>query len=218
MSKEKILYAENKDQIANLEMSVNYGKGLIENSIAEWNRICPVNTLTLDELHSFIGADPLRLPLPEKVDSLLREKLVTGKKLSFEGIALNAEKLKELLVMPDLTGFIASLSKFKDPIPYKVFAMHDYIYWEYYQIEAGKVQILTEGVESYKNSFREYAETAEEIERLKSILPVCKAMTEFMKLNPKITDCAWISTNLMIYDAEGLFFYPSYAFVKYNRF
>jgi len=212
---EKVLIEEDKVAIASLEMAVNHGKELIDNSIVEWDKISPIG-LTLDELHSFISPEPMRLPLPEKVDSLLREKLITGKKLSFEGIKLNAEKLKELLVMPDVTEFITSLSKFKDPIPSKTFSITECIYWKYYRIVNGKVIILTKDVEAHKDTMREYAITADEIERLKTTLPLCEALTAFMKANPTIHDIDFVSKNLMNYNEKERSFNPGAGFVKYN--
>jgi len=211
---EQTLFFENKNAIANLEMNVAQCQTLIQEAVNDWNLICPV-PLKLEELKSFLTSEPYRKPVLANVETLLKEKLIENKPAEFSGLQLDREKLKDLLVLPDTSAFLETLEKFSCSIPSKTFVFGNVIYWNYYMIEKGIVQVLSDDIEIHKDTFREYAKTPDEINRLKTVMPLCECLNNLIKENPEIEPYEVVTRNLIVFD-EGKFS-PSFMFIGSGR-
>jgi hypothetical protein len=211
----KVQYNENKGKIQNLEMNINHTHKLIINSVKAWNKICP-EPITLNELRSFLTNEPYRLPIIENVEALLKDKLILNKKVDFDGLQVNVESLKNLLILPNLTNFIATLQKFSVEIPTVSFSMsNEPIYWQHFYIVKGKVTVLSDTVEIQKESYKLYATTQEELKRLNTVKPLCEALTNFMKSNPEINPDELFNKNLIDFYYDK--FIPNYRFIETGR-
>jgi len=213
--KKETPYFENVNAIANLQMNVDHCQRLIQESLNEWNVICPV-PLTLVELKSCLTAEPFRQTVPANVEALLKDKLIENKKVDFDGLQLDKSKLKELIVLPDTSDFLKSLERFSGSIPAKQFVPNaDGVMWQYYSLVKGIVILDFEGIEAHKKMFMEFATTTEEINRVKTVMPVCEALNNFIKENPEIVPYELVTRNLIVFD-EGKFS-PSFVFISSGR-
>lgn len=211
----KVQYSENKGKIQNLELNIDHSQKLIQNAVNEWNKICP-EPITLNDLRSFLTKEPYRQPITENIEALLKDKLIISKKIDFNGLQLNSEKLKDLLVLPNLNNFIETLQKFSEEIETVIFSIgSEPIYWQYYFIEKSKVKVLIDEVENQKESYKLYATTPDELKRLNTVLPLCEALTNFVKSNPEINPNELFNKNLIEFAYNE--FIPNSRFIETGR-
>jgi hypothetical protein len=179
---EKVLFNEITPGIENTNCNAEFYRSLIEKSLTEFSKISD-KPMTLQELQDLTNSPKQA----EMVDEMLRERLITNEKtLEIAGLQLNRSKLKELLVLPDVSNFLKSIEQFKKLAPsnsslYRV----EGISWDWFTVEGSKVSIDQTILEAFKDErFREFASTPEQIARLNNVLPVCRALNELTAKEP----------------------------------
>jgi len=204
-----ILYSQNLSRINDVKINLSYCQKLIQNAVIEFSKIAPV---TVSEIQGLFN--DLRVTQIDRLEELIKNKLVEGKEGNISGLQLDKERLKELIVLPDLTGIIAALDKFSLLIESETITAPDVIYWTYYSIDKNnKVKIAADALEVLTKSFRAYAETPEEKQRLADVLKLCDALTDFKATNPGI-DPGSICNNKLIEFGNGQFLPNPYFIVK----
>jgi len=190
---EPILYSQNLPRINDVKINLTYSQKLIQNAVTEFSKIAPV---TVSEIQGLFNN--LRVTQIDRLEELVKNRLVEGKEGNIIGLQLDKERLKELIVLPDLTGIIEALDKFSLGIESETITAPDVIYWTYYSIDKNnKVKIAADAMEILTKSFKAYAETKEEKQRLADVLKLCDALTDFKTTNPEV-DPGSICNNLLI--------------------
>ena len=210
---------EDKVALSNLDNNLNYCKKLIQDSVDEFRKVWKNDqSITLKELQSCLTPERQRAPKIDIIENLLREKVLDSQKERFLGLQLDRNKLLDLLVLPDYTGFLESLEQFSRMISYKIFDTRnwDVVFWQCFSMDNNKVKLNVKEVERIKGTHRQFISNEIEEERLKQVQNLCQALNGVIKTGCSISGEEFkISRNLINYE-EGQFS-PSYVFVKLGR-
>ena len=206
---EPVLYSQNLSRISDVRINLEYSRELIQNAVIEFSKIAPV---TVTELQGLFNN--LRVTQLDRLEDLIKCKLVEGKEGSVSGLQLDTARLKELIVLPDLTGIIAALDKFSLLIESETISAPDVIYWVFYsQDKNGKVKIAADAMEVLTKSFKAFAETPEQKQRLTDVLKICETLKQFSITNPGINPNEICNPKLIEY-GNGQFLHNPYFIVK----
>jgi len=220
--KGRILFWESKGALANLDLNLNHFKELIQISVKQFNRLLKGEScVTLNELETCLSPEPYRHPIPERVESLLRGNLLKGKDFK----ALKGLNIGTLIDLPDYSGLLESLEKFTvdpgcipscDPGSLRAF---NAVLWQCYSLNDEVVSFNLKEIEVIKESYRAYAETTEEKERLNRVNKFCSALNSFIKKEPDLIKPEKLQIrNLIYWDEENSKFQPCEIFPKYGRY
>jgi hypothetical protein len=208
---EPVLYSQNLSRINDVKINLSYCQKLIQNAVTEFNKIAPVTVRELEGLFN-----NLRVTQIDRLEELVKNKLVEGKEGNISGLQLDTERLKELIVLPDLTGIIAALDKFSLMIESETISAPDVIYWDFYSIDKnGKVKIAADAMDILTKNYKMYAETTEQKQRLTDVLKICETLKQFSITNPGINPSEICNNNLVEFaDNE---FLPGPQFISTGR-
>jgi hypothetical protein len=213
MKNEPILYSQNLSRISDVRKNLSYCQKLIEATITEFLKL-EVH-ITLIELKSLFGA--YRVADIATITEFIKGKMVEGKEGSIKGLQIDTEALKNLVIVPDISALMASLSEFEKAIDSETVFAPDVIYWDFYKIDkTGKVTIAADAMEILTKSFRAYAETKEEKQRLSDALNICETLKQFCISNPGINPGEICNPKLVEFGNNNEFL-PSPQFVNSGR-
>lgn len=206
MKNEKVLYATNVNRIQDVELNLNYCQKLIQSAIDEFNKIAPITINQLEGLFDQYHRVDL-----DKLDEFLRSELVKGKAGIIQGLEIDTEKLKELIILPDATDLIKILSEFANTVESKTITAPDTIYWQFYSIDKNnKVKISSDALDILTQSFKFYASTPEEIQRLNNVTKLREAVNAFCASNPEINKEEVVNHNLLAVMNDDFIINPTF--------
>lgn len=209
----------NKAALENIDMNIKHCKKLIQDAVSEWDKLCPV-PITLDELQSCLGPDPMRKPDEERIEGLIINKFLKGKTIDpISGLKFNVAALRAQIDVPDYSLFLQTMERFGALIPAKIYSQNqtDYVFWQFYNLKDSMVTLNTVTIETYKSSYQVFAITDEEKQRLEKVVEICEVMNNFIKHEPGVKPETLVNRNLIIYDDEKGIFTASEIFVKYAK-
>ncbi|MDP3643835.1 MAG: hypothetical protein Q8S54_11675 [Bacteroidota bacterium] len=113
--------------------------------------------------------------------------------------------------MPDLTALIEAAHQiiYAPSVQYQ-----DVFFWNVYKVNEDKIIVIPEAVEQAKSHFRAYAETSEEIEKLRKVKNLCRTLDSFL-IHGCDPDKLNIS-NVCYFDRFSNRFEPSSQFIKFS--
>jgi hypothetical protein len=214
-NQEPELFFINRPAIRDIDKNIEQGRAKLQVVINEFNAVTCVNTgktLTINELQKFVfdGRSKYMVPDYEYIRELVTTKLIEGKS-EIVGLQLSEAKLRELVVVPDLSVLMEAV---EDIGNVSMVMFREMFYWNCYAITDGKVIIIPEQVEQVKNFFRSYAETAQERQKLARVRNLCRVLDSF--LNDTISPEKLNIREVCYYDSESGRFEPSEFFIKYG--
>ena len=151
----KLPYWQNHFSLEKIERNLKYTQKLIQDAISS----CPVK-ITLEELKSCLGQDPYRKVDSNRIESLLRKKMlekVDLDKIRAMGLRMSEENVKGLISIPDYHDFSENLRLFSKAIPGTDIGIN-VITWEWFVLNDGIVSQNTEVVEKAMDVHQDYSE------------------------------------------------------------
>jgi hypothetical protein len=206
------LFFINRPAIRDIDKNIEQGRAKLQVVINEFNAVTG-KTLTIDELQKFVfdGRSKYMVPNYDYIREQVTTKLIEGKSGEIVGLQLSEAKLRELVVIPDLSLLMEAV---KDIGNVSMVMFREMFYWNAYQISDGKVIIIPEQVELIKNQFRCYAETAQERQKLVKVRNLCRILDSFIEdsISPEKLNIA----GLCYFDLESGRFEPSEQYIKFG--
>jgi hypothetical protein len=193
----------NRKALRDIKANLDYGLNHLQAIIDEYFKIVG-EFPTMEEVESWFGnggRDFLLLKRDILTDNITtklcqkQKKDNPGRKISPDDLDLDLDKLFEvsgqLIFIPDVN-------------------FRDTMLWTAYTITKGKVELIQEEAEPFKNRFRVYAETTLEKERLAKIQELCAVLGTIKLDHPtKLNIPDFVS-----WDAEAGMYVPSENYIK----
>lgn len=208
------LFFVNRPAIRDADANIEQGKKLLQALLDQFAAVVPGITVTADEAQGFFGMGRSKFGVADHgtIKEFVLNKLVEGKATSVGGLQLSESMLKSLVVLPDLAPlFIAADNVFNVPMV----AFQELFYWNCYAITEGKVIIMPEEVEKVKNTFRCYADTLLERQRLAKVRNLCRVLDSFLD-DKTLTPSRLNIQSVCYFDEESARFEPNEFYVKFN--
>jgi predicted nucleic acid-binding protein len=188
------LFYINRRALRELEANLDYGKTHLQKIIDEF-QIVSGTIPTMEEVASWFGT--------HKNDFLVAnessiEKSVLNYATNVAGEDQTRSDLKELFSASHQLIFIQTVDS------------KEMICWDVYRIASGDIELIREEAEAIKNTFRIYAITKEEVERLAEVRRLCAIMNSLKLINK-----AKISVpGIVFFDDESGSFTPHENYIK----
>lgn len=207
------LFFINRPALRDMDKNIEQGRARLQAVINEFLKVTG-KYMTIAELQNCVSGLRRNFLAPnnEFVRELVITKLIEGKSSEIVGLQLNEAKLRELVVIPDLSDLLAAVEQimFLPMVNYQ-----EVFYWNCYSVTDGKVIINPEEVEKVKDLFRCYADTPEHKKKLSLVRGLCEYLNKFLtdkSLSPEKLNIPGVC----YYDAESKRFEPSEQYVKFG--
>jgi hypothetical protein len=160
---------------------------------------------TIEEIHSWFGESRRNFLVPNKeaIETYTRAKLFDKRQIKYPDLQFTPDIVR----LPDLEPLIEACGQliFINEVDFR-----ERFFWQCFRINSGKIEIKQEELESVKNSWRIYAETAEEKAKLTKIRKLCDYMNTIKLFNPK----QLVILGFVIYDDDTGTYLPDFYYVK----
>lgn len=200
----------NRPAIEQVEKNVEYGREHLQNVLDQYLKVIEGETLTISELQSFFGASRInyQVTLKEAIETNIRSKKGAKMRKANPDLMFSDDQIK----MPDLTELFEAAGKI---IYSPLVNWNEIFYWNAYQVIDNKITVINEAVEQAKNHFRAYAQTSEEIEKLRKVRKICLMLNELLIHNLSSPDKLNLP-GVAYFDGISGRFEPSEQFVKFG--
>lgn len=209
------LFLVNRPAIRQIDKNIEAGRDKLQTVINEFKAVTG-KVLTMVELQTFVEGSRRRYLAPkfETIRELVITKLIEGKGGEVAGIQLSEAKLRELVILPDLTNLMAAV---EDVVNVPEVNYQEIFYWHCYHVAEGKVTIIPEQVEQVKNQYRCFAMTSQERTKLSRVKGLCNSLNTFIEDTDLTPSPSRLDVKgVCYYDPESRRFEPSEQYIKFG--
>jgi len=203
------LFLINRTAIRQLQANIEQGLKLLQDIVSQFLKIGI--SISIEEIQSFYGAGRLSFMIPnqEVIREMIISKLFVAQRDRYPGLQFQRDNIQ----VPDLTELLEIAGRLIN-VP-EVANREVGIYWNCYEIVEGKINIIPEQVEHFKNQFRAYASTPDQRAKLAKVKTLCRALDAFMS-DKDIPPEKLNIPGVCFYDLESGRFEPSDQYVLYS--
>lgn len=193
--------------VRDIERNIEKTAALIREVIPVWQFLSD-QPLTIELLQEFTAGGQVAT---EKIELMLKRELAA--KANLTSPYFDQGKVLDLMKTPDMGALMDLLDQFSRIMgPGFRFT----VYWNCFAIDGDQVKILPDQVEQIKDSFRSYADTPEEADRLTLARGIIDGMDRLRAKFPDIPAARFVIIGLVT-EQEGQLM-PSEVFVKHGTF
>ena len=208
------LFYCNKVGIWQLGQNVEAGMKNLQGFYDEFLKTTGGNPITLDEIQKLFGIGRTNYGVCDKnrLRELIIDKMLLGQSANVGNLKLDESTLRSLIVIPDLEPLFEAGNKVFD-VPMVFYK--DRFFWEVYEIKEDKVVIIPDQVEQIKNSFRAFATTPHEKQKLAKAQELCELLGRLKEgevFNPEKLNLKGVA----FWDSESGRYEPDPQFVIYG--
>ena len=183
-----ILIECNEQALSQLGVNLIYGKNILTQVLKEWYLLTN-QYLTIEQLSGFFGHSTRDFLVPKHdfIQDFLLLTLVKDKKKLIDGTGLmiSAEKLRDIIDLPDTTALDEVLAKL---IYIPLVNEKEVIYWNAYTTKGLEAVIIESEREQLLNQFRSYATTELQRARLEQAKKLCDLLNSIYETFPDSFD------------------------------
>lgn len=207
------LFFCNRVAIRQVDQNIESGRVKLQSVQDEFLKITG-KELTIHELQTLVSDSRSRYLAPngDVIRELVITKLIDGKASEIQGIQLSEAKLREFVVIPDLSDLMIAIEQIMN-VPEVNF--REVFHWNAYEAIEGKISVIPVQVEMIKDSFRFYASTPSERQKLAKVRNLCETLTKFLD-DKSIPPEKLNFDGVCYFDPESNRFEPSEQYVKFG--
>lgn len=208
------LFFCNRVALHQVDANIEKGAVKLQTVVDEFKAVTAGKVLTMTELENFVftGSTKYMAPKFDVIREFVVTKLIEGKAGEVAGLQLSEAKLRELVVLPELSNLMSAVADIGN-VP--LIQWREAFYWPCYHIAEGIVTIVPEQVETAKNMFRCYAATSDERTKLAKVRNLCRALDSFLDDRELMPSRLGIN-GVCYFDSESRRFEPAEYYIKYG--
>jgi hypothetical protein len=198
--------------IRQLDQNISYCLENLNRFLSEFKTLIGGEQLTFEELQTIfqavgkLGSEVrIQAAISEAVRQKLYERLVRNR--PDMTISMDNVPTKDLSGLFEVADLIDSAPEVRNRV---------FVYWYCFQYDGSenKLSILDDQVEKVKDTFRYYATTPSEIQKLGKVRKACQALNDLIADRDLIPGKVF---NLFQFDSDSRQFAPSGSYIKYNE-